>query len=114
MHVAGSYSVPLPADITGKELGDNGTLTLAQIYDEKAISNEALATTNKIIAPAVHPRCMGMAAWMQYSPDDLSGVQTSFFTDLLANFSFRLIIYYMSNLQQYHMVLLRKIWVHAD
>ena len=56
---------------------------------------------NKIISAAVNPRATGMAAWTQYSPNKFSGVpfggQTSFFTDPLTNFPFRLMIYYMPN-----------------
>ena len=102
-HVAGSYSVPVPAGTTGKELSDNGTLTLAQVHSEKDSVNAVLARTNKIIGVVLHPR---QWAWPrgQYSPDEFSSVQTSSFADPLKNFLFRLMIYHMPNLQQYHMV----------
>ena len=102
--VAGSYVVPVLASTTGKELSDNGALTLAQVHWEKDSVSAALARTNKIIGVDLHPRAMGMVVWTQYSSDEFSGVQISSFTDPLKNFLFRLMIYHMPNLQQYHMV----------
>ena len=86
----------------------SATRSLKKVYSEKTSAEATLANTNKIIAVALHPRALGMAAWTSFANNEFARVplgqmQMSYFTDPLTGFPFRLDLWYDPDLQKYKM-----------
>lgn len=69
---------PKLPSVAAKKPEGIGALVLAQVPHlsdgTDGITNGALASTNKIIGIALHPRALGMAAWTSFANDEFAGV----------------------------------------
>lgn len=104
---AGDYSIPVPAGQTGKELGTGGTLTYATIPDHEG-TDTAFTKDQKLVGILLHKRAISMAAWPQFSTDELTGMafgnaQTAMFVDPLSGLPMRLLFYYKPDEEKYVM-----------
>lgn len=109
-----SYTTPVRPGVDSKE-HSSGTIGFADIEDSATLgTTSALASTANIIGVALHKRALGIAAFREFSDTEfagvnLGGIQTSFFQDPLTGFPFRLMLYYIPQLQKYQLICSAKI-----
>lgn len=104
---AGAFTIPVPAGQTGKSLSTGGSLTYKQVPDHEG-SGAAFANTQKLVGILLHKRAISMAAWPQFSSDELTGMafgnaQTAMFVDPLSGLPMRLLFYYKPDEEKYVM-----------
>ena len=109
-----SYTTPVRPGETAKA-HSSGAIAYKQVEDAgTSFDPAALTAAANIIRVAVHKRALGFAAFREFSETEfagvnLGGIQTSFFQDPLTGFPFRLMLYYIPQLQKYQLICSAKI-----
>ena len=100
-----NFTIPTPPGETGKTLAGTGTLAYKNLGNAEGAST-ALLGTQRVVGIGFSKRAMGVAGWSQFTASEIIGknpqnVQTSFVTDPLTGFPFRIMVYYQPELHKY-------------
>ena len=109
-----SYTPPArPGEEDATKAHTTGAITFGDAPNADG-TDAAPTLTSKFIGVGLHKRALGIAAFREFSETEFAGVnlgavQTSFFTDPLTGFPFRLMLYYRPELQRYQLICSAKI-----